>query len=63
MPDALKTQSTGAGDRMPDAIDRENTVYRQSIFASGTLGAVGDVIRRDENAAGAKIDNADVRRV
>ncbi|MFT3744009.1 MAG: VWA domain-containing protein [Pyrinomonadaceae bacterium] len=41
----FETVSTGAGDRMPKDIDKETAQYRNSLFATGTIGALSYVMR------------------
>jgi len=36
---------TGPGDRLPELIEKENSDYRSSIFARGTMGAMAYVMR------------------
>lgn len=46
--------SSGPGDRMPDAVDKENRAERNSVFVSGTLGALNYVMRGMRTLPGRK---------
>lgn len=42
------------GERTPEGIERENNDFRQSIFATGTLGAINYIVRGMQDLPGRK---------
>ncbi|HKX84278.1 MAG TPA: VWA domain-containing protein [Pyrinomonadaceae bacterium] len=50
----VPTPEPEPGERTPEGIRRENEDFRQSIFATGTLGAIGYVVRGMEELPGRK---------
>jgi len=53
-PPTQPTPEPEAGERTPEGIQRENDSFRESVFATGTLGAVNYVIRGMQELPGRK---------
>lgn len=50
----VPTPEPQPGERTPEGIERENNDFRASIFATGTLGAIGYVVRGMQELPGRK---------